>query len=243
MCARSICRMQSTSNHAIICPVNLRSFRVLALGSFVCLTACDPEVMPPPATPSAAKPPASSIPIYGFEEKTIDGEMVRLDKYAGKVILFVNVASKCGFTPQYEGLEALYETHESEGFEVLGFPSDQFGNQEPGHENEIKTFCKSLYGVKFPMFAKTEVNGPNANPLYAYLRKEQPGNFTKDTPGGEKLYEHLQKSTPEVLGTDAVKWNFTKFLVDRKGRVVKRFESMETPETIEPAIVSEIEKH
>ncbi|MET0658173.1 MAG: glutathione peroxidase, partial [Steroidobacteraceae bacterium] len=111
--------------------------------------------------------------VYDFEAKTIDGSPQKLDRFKGKALLVVNVASKCGFTPQYEGLEKLYKSHEGEGFAVLGFPSDQFGHQEPGTENEIKTFCTNVYGVKFPMFAKIEVNGPNADPLYKYLRAEQ----------------------------------------------------------------------
>ena len=199
-----------------------------------------------PASPAAvhASSSASAVhaPIYDIEEKDIDGATVRLDRYAGKVLLIVNVASKCGFTPQYEGLEALYKKHQSEGLVLLGFPSDQFGNQEPGTAEEIKSFCRMNYGVTFPIFAKTDVNGENANPLYRLLRAEQPGSFSKDTPGSEKLYAHLEKTKPEVLGTDAVKWNFTKFLVDRNGKVVKRFESAETPQAIEPEIAALLAK-
>lgn len=173
---------------------------------------------------------------HQFEEKSIDGKPVKLAEYAGKVVLVVNVASRCGFTKQYQGLEALYEKHKTEGLVILGFPCDQFGNQEPGTEEEIQRFCSMTYGVSFPMFKKVEVNGPNANPLYQYLRKEQPGSFGKDTPGAEQLYSHLESKMPELLGTDAVKWNFTKFLVDREGHVVKRFESPETPESIETQV-------
>lgn len=168
--------------------------------------------------------------------KSIDGHSTRLGEYAGKVLLIVNVASKCGFTPQYEGLEKLYAAHEKDGLVVLGFPSDQFGHQEPGTESEIKTFCTFTYGVKFPMFAKVDVNGPNALPLYAYLRASVPAPFTKDTPGAEKLYAHIEKTSPEALGTDAIKWNFAKFLVDRQGKVVKRYESGVTPEVIDADI-------
>jgi len=191
---------------------------------------------------AAPKLAGAHAPIYDIEEKDIDGATVRLDRYAGKVLLIVNVASKCGFTPQYEGLEALYRKHASEGLVLLGFPSDQFGNQEPGTAEEIKSFCRMSYGVTFPIFAKTDVNGENANPLYRLLRAEQPGSFSKDTPGAEKLYAHLEKTKPEVLGTDAVKWNFTKFLVDRNGKVVKRFESAETPQAIEPEIAALLAK-
>ena len=190
----------------------------------------------------ALPPPAPTAPFYQFKEKDIDGKAVTLDKYAGKVLLVVNVASHCGFTPQYEGLEALYKKHQTEGLEVLAFPCDQFGNQEPGSENEIKTFCTTRYSVTFPLFSKIEVNGANADPLYKFLRSEQKGSFSKDTPGAEKLYAHLEKSQPEVLGTDAIKWNFTKFLVGRDGKVIHRFESVETPESIEGAVVDALKQ-
>ena len=178
--------------------------------------------------------------VYDFEAKTIDGKTIRLDEYRGKVLLVVNVASKCGFTPQYEALEALHQKHASEGLVVLGFPCDQFGHQEPGTEAEIKTFCTTRYAVTFPLFSKIEVNGANAHPLYKHLRAEQAGSFSKDLPGAEMLYGHLEKTQPELLGTDAVKWNFTKFLVDRRGKVVKRFESMETPQSFEAEVVARL---
>ena len=178
--------------------------------------------------------------VYDFEAKTIDGETIRLDKYRGKVLLVVNVASKCGFTPQYEALEALHQKHAGDGLVVLGFPCDQFGHQEPGTEAEIKTFCTTKYAVTFPLFSKIEVNGANAHPLYKHLRAEQAGSFSKDLPGAEMLYNHLEKTQPELLGTDAVKWNFTKFLVDRHGKVVKRFESMEPPQAFEAEVVARL---
>jgi len=152
-----------------------------------------------------------SVSIYDFEVKTIDGTQTKLDAYRGKTLLIVNVASKCGFTSQYEGLEAMYRRHKDEGLVVLGFPCDQFGHQEPGDEQEIKTFCSTKYDVTFPMFAKVEVNGDNAHPLYEYLKSEGKG----------------------LLGTEAIKWNFTKFLVDKSGKVVKRYGSKTTPESIE----------
>lgn len=139
--------------------------------------------------------------IYEFEAAAIDGQAVRLGAYRGQVLLIVNVASKCGFTPQYAALEALYREHQAAGFAVLGFPCDQFGHQEPGNEQEIKSFCTLHYDVTFPLFAKIEVNGPAAAPLYQYLKAERPG----------------------FLWTKAIKWNFTKFLVDRQGRVVRRY--------------------
>jgi glutathione peroxidase len=146
-----------------------------------------------------------------FEVATIDGQRQRLDVYRHRVVLVVNVASQCGFTPQYAGLEALYRKFHERGFEVLGFPCDQFGQQEPGDEAEIKQFCKLKYDVTFPMFAKIEVNGAGTAPLYRYLKSEQRG----------------------LLGTKRIKWNFTKFLVDREGNVVRRFGPMVKPERIE----------
>lgn len=147
---------------------------------------------------------------YDFAAKTIDGIERALSEYRGKPLLIVNVASKCGFTPQYSGLEALYRKFHERGLEVLGFPCDQFGHQEPGDESEIKTFCSTRYDVTFPMFAKIEVNGANAHPLYRWLKAEKAG----------------------ILGTEAIKWNFTKFLVDRTGRVVRRYAPSDTPERI-----------
>ena len=221
-------------------------FFALALTAYVPACASSPPPAAAPATSAAtstkespAAPAAKSL--YSFEAKDIDGQVVHLDRYKGKVALVVNVASECGYTPQYPGLQALYERHVAEGFVVLGFPSNQFGHQEPGTEAEIKTFCTTRYAVTFPLFAKIDVNGPAAHPLYVWLRAEQPGHLDKDTAaaiGAAKLYAHLAKSTPEVLGTDAIKWNFTKFLVDRQGHVVKRFESPQTPESIEPEVVA-----
>lgn len=148
--------------------------------------------------------------VYDFEARTIDGTSFKLDGYKGKTLLIVNVASKCGFTPQYKGLEALYRQYKDKGLEVLGFPCDQFGHQEPGDEKEIKDFCSLTYDVSFPMFAKIKVNGDDAHPLYKYLKSEQGG----------------------ILGMDFIKWNFTKFLVDRSGKVIKRYAPTDTPETI-----------
>jgi glutathione peroxidase len=147
---------------------------------------------------------------YDFAARNIDGVEQPLEAYRGKPLLVVNVASKCGFTPQYAGLQALYARFHAQGLEVLGFPCDQFGHQEPGDENEIKTFCSTRYDVTFPMFAKIEVNGANAHPLYQWLKSEKSG----------------------ILGTEAIKWNFTKFLVDREGNVVKRYAPNDTPESI-----------
>jgi glutathione peroxidase len=152
--------------------------------------------------------------LYNFKVKNINGEDVSLEDFKGKVLLIVNTASKCGFTPQYKGLEEMYKKHKDQGFEVLGFPCNQFGKQEPGDEEEIKTFCSLTYDVSFPMFAKIDVNGSDASPLYEHLKAEAPG----------------------MLGSKAVKWNFTKFLVDKKGNVLKRFAPKDTPEKIEKEI-------
>ena len=152
--------------------------------------------------------------VYDFSAKTIDGGTTQLDAYKGKVLLVVNVASKCGFTPQYKGLEALYKKYRDQGLEILGFPCDQFGHQEPGDENEIKQFCSLTYDVSFPMFAKIKVNGDDAHPLYKYLKSEEKG----------------------FLGSEFIKWNFTKFLIDRSGKVVKRYGSTDTPEKIDKDI-------
>ncbi len=148
--------------------------------------------------------------VHSFDVKTITGDTVSLKDYAGKYMLIVNVASKCGLTPQYEGLESLHRDYKDQGLAVLGFPCNQFGGQEPGTEAEIQTFCSTKFDVSFDMFAKVDVNGSNAHPLYNYLKKEAPG----------------------LLGTQAIKWNFTKFLVDPEGNVVKRFSPQDVPEVI-----------
>ncbi|TJY61938.1 glutathione peroxidase [Sinimarinibacterium sp. CAU 1509] len=152
--------------------------------------------------------------VYDFEAATIDGQTQKLDAYRGKVLLVVNVASKCGFTPQYKGLEALWRKYKDRGLVILGFPCDQFGHQEPGDENEIMNFCSLTYDVSFPMYAKIEVNGAGAHPLYQFLKSEAPG----------------------LLGSQGIKWNFTKFLIDKNGKVVRRYGSVDTPEKIDADI-------
>jgi glutathione peroxidase len=151
--------------------------------------------------------------LYDFSAKNIAGETVSLDQYRGKVVLVVNTASKCGFTPQYEGLQKLYDSYED--LVVLGFPCDQFGHQEPGDENEIAEFCKLNFGVTFPLFAKIDVNGAEAHDLFVWLKEELSG----------------------LLGS-GIKWNFTKFLIDREGKPIKRFAPKDKPEKL----VEEIEK-
>jgi glutathione peroxidase len=152
--------------------------------------------------------------LYDIEATTLEGAPASLRDYAGKVLLIVNVASKCGFTPQYAGLEALYKKYAGQGLAILGFPCNQFGGQEPGSESEIAAFCSATYGVSFPMFAKIDVNGENAHPLYRLLKHEAPG----------------------LLGSEAIKWNFTKFLVDRGGKVVRRYAPTDTPQSLEKDI-------
>ena len=176
--------------------------------------------------------------VHDFQAKTIDGQSIGLDHYAGKLLLIVNVASKCGLTPQYEGLEALYRKHRPAGLEILGFPCDQFGNQEPGSEAEIQEFCSLNFGVSFPLFSKIEVNGSGAHPLYRYLRHQQPAPVADKDIQTHPLYQYLSSKLPELLQGDAVRWNFTKFLVGRDGKVLKRFDPTVKPEQIDAEIVA-----
>ncbi len=157
-----------------------------------------------------------SMSIYDFDVTTIDGENISLGKYRGTVLLIVNTASYCGFTPQFEGLQQVHGRLAARGFSVLGFPCNQFGDQDPGSDAEIGAFCKREYGVTFPMFSKVEVNGDGAHPLFKYMKEQVPG----------------------VLGTTAIKWNFTKFLVDRNGTVVERFAPNSTPQEIAASVES-----
>ena len=167
--------------------------------------------------------------VYDFTVRTADGAAQDLGQYSGQPLLVVNVASKCGLTPQYEGLEALYRDTRDRGLQILGFPCNQFGGQEPGTDADIQEFCSTNYAVTFPVFGKIDVNGEQADPLYAYLRAEAPGDFG---PGRGGLYEHVRSTRPEAIGTDEIKWNFTKFLVDRDGKVIARYEPTVTPEEI-----------
>lgn len=171
--------------------------------------------------------------VHSFTVTTADGTTEDLSRYAGKYLLIVNVASKCGLTPQYEGLEELNRKSESLGLQVIGFPCNQFAGQEPGTDAEIQEFCRVNYDVTFPVYAKIDVNGDDADPLYRYLRAEAPGDFGPDN---GFLFDHVSKTMPEAIGTDAVKWNFTKFLVDPEGNVVRRFEPTVLPSEIEAAV-------
>lgn len=157
--------------------------------------------------------------VYQYEAELLEGENKPLSDYAGKVLLIVNTASKCGFTPQYAGLEKLYQKYKDQGFEVLGFPSNQFGGQEPGSNEQIGEFCQKNYGVSFPMFAKVNVKGPEAHILFRYLTNNSKG----------------------VLG-NGIKWNFTKFLINREGQVVNRYAPTTKPETLEEEIEQELAK-
>ena len=154
--------------------------------------------------------------IYDFSVKNINGDLVSLSEFKDKVLLIVNVASKCGFTPQYKGLQALQDKHKSQGFEVLAFPCNQFAGQEPGDEQEIRNFCSLKYNVTFPLFAKIEVNGPNADPLFEFLKKGKPG----------------------IAGTEAIKWNFTKFLIGKDGQILRRYAPNISPEALEIDIIN-----
>jgi len=156
---------------------------------------------------------------YDFKAKTLQGKEIGMDTFKGKTVLVVNTASKCGFTPQYEGLEALYRKHKDKGLVILGFPSNQFANQEPGDEKSIAEGCLVNYGVTFPMFSKIDVNGPDAHPLYKYLRRELPGVFS-----------------------NRIKWNFTKFLIDADGKPVKRFSPTTKPDKIDEYLEKKILK-
>lgn len=166
---------------------------------------------------------------YDFEATAADGSTVPLGDYEGKLLLIVNVASKCGLTAQYEGLEALYRATKDQGVEVVGFPTNQFLGQEPGTDDEIQEFCKTTYDVTFPVLSKVDVNGENAAPLYEFLRAEAPGDWG---PHLGSFYEHVKDLTPGTEPGD-IKWNFTKFLIGRDGEVVKRYEPPVTPEEIQ----------
>lgn len=175
--------------------------------------------------------------IYNFKAKTIEGKDVSLEEYKGKVLIIVNTASKCGFTPQYEGLEEIYKKYKSQGLEILGFPSNQFAEQEPGSNDEVKNFCQINYGVSFQLFEKTEVRGDNADPLFKYLTEEASfRGLDLNHPIGKTLNEVLEKQFPEYLEGNSIKWNFTKFLIDRNGKIIKRFEPTTEPKDMIPDI-------
>jgi glutathione peroxidase len=175
--------------------------------------------------------------VYQYEARNIRGKETSLAQYKDKVLLIVNTASKCGYTPQYSDLQKLHEKYQDQGLQILGFPSNQFGEQEPGTNEEVNVFCQINYGVTFPLFEKVDVKGDNLHPLFAYLT-EQAGfqGFDETDANGKLLQTMLQERDPAALATDEIKWNFTKFLIDRQGNVVERFESPVDPLDMEPAI-------
>lgn len=172
--------------------------------------------------------------VYSFQANLSDGTTVSLEAYRGKVLIIVNTASQCGLTPQYEGLQGLYEKYKDQGLVVLGFPCNQFGEQEPGTNEEIRQFCTTQYRVTFPMFQKIDVNGENAHPLFQYLREQAPEDADLDRNG--RLYQHLMQKQPQLLEGSNIRWNFTKFLIDREGRLVKRVAPSTPPEAMEEDI-------
>lgn len=176
--------------------------------------------------------------VYNYSLLNKAGQEQSLKDFEGKVLVIVNTASKCGFTPQYDGLEALYKQYRDEGLEIIAVPSNQFGEQEPGSNEEVQSFCKLNFGVTFPVMAKADVRGENAIDLFNYLTKEQGFKGFPDSELTDMLTGHLNSIDPDYLKDDQVKWNFTKFVVDRKGNVVARFEPMAEPSEMEACIKS-----
>ena len=187
------------------------------------------------ASPACAQNKQDMAKVYDFKTTGNKGAEVDLAQYEGKVLMIVNTASKCGFTPQYDGLEALYQKYKDQGFVILGFPCDQFAGQEPGSNDEIAEFCRLNHGVTFPLMAKTDVNGPNAEPVFEYLKSQAPAEqysgFTAKATA--KMLKALSKSMEK---DSDIRWNFTKFLINRDGSVVKRFAPTTTPEEMEKDI-------
>ena len=199
-----------------------RLFLLLAaMGAAVCLTSCQS---------------GKTTKVYDFSAVANDGSELRFADYKGKVLLMVNTASKCGFTPQYDGLEALYRKYRDQGLVVIGFPCDQFGHQEPGTNEEIEEFCRLNYGVTFPLMEKIEVNGGNAHPLYRWLYSEKPFASFGEGETAQFMDQMLSRQDPDYAANPDIKWNFTKFLIDRKGRVVARFEPVVAPEALDDEI-------
>lgn len=175
--------------------------------------------------------------VYDYKVKDIKGREVSLLEYSDKLLLIVNTASKCGLTPQYEGLEKLYQKYKDQGLMILGFPSNQFLDQEPGSNEEIYTFCKLNYGVTFPLFSKLDVIGENADPLFKFLSEAAPfKGFELNKDRGQKIQSNVKEHYPENLEGNGLKWNFTKFLIARDGTVKERYEPTVTPEELDPII-------
>ena len=181
--------------------------------------------------------------IYEFKALSNKGKEVDFADYKGKVLLIVNTASKCGFTPQYDGLEALYQKYKDKGLVVIGFPCDQFGHQEPGSDEQIEEFCRLNHGVTFPLMSKIEVNGENAHPIYKWLESQAGfAGFTPGHPLSKVLDEMFSKNDPDYAQKADIKWNFTKFLISRKGDVVARFEPTVEPAEMEESIEKELDR-
>ena len=176
--------------------------------------------------------------IYQFSAESNSGDQVNFAEYKGKVLLIVNTASKCGFTPQYDGLEALYQKYKDQGLVVIGFPCDQFGHQEPGSNEEIEEFCRLNHGVTFPLMAKSDVNGENANEVFKWLYAEKPFAGWGESETGKFMDGMLSRNDPDYASNPDIKWNFTKFLIDRNGKVVARFEPVVTPEELDGQIAA-----
>ena len=191
---------------------------IAAMGAALFLTACQSQ---------------KETKVYDFTAVANDGSEVNFADYKGKVLLVVNTASKCGFTPQYDGLEALYQKYKDQGLVVIGFPCDQFGHQEPGSNEEIAEFCRLNYGVTFPLMDKTDVNGENAHPVFQWLYSEKPFAGFGDGDTAQFMDGMLSRMDPDYASNPDIKWNFTKFLIDRKGHVVARFEPTVSPEQLE----------
>jgi len=181
-----------------------------------------------------------SATVYDFTAVANDGATVDFSDYKGKVLLIVNTASKCGFTPQYDGLETLYQQYKDKGLVIVGFPCDQFGHQEPGTNEEIAAFCRENFGVTFPLMDKIEVNGENAAPIYKWLYTEKPFAGFGEGETAQFMDQMLARRDPDYAANPDIKWNFTKFLIDRKGRVVARFEPMVTPQNLAASIEEQL---
>ena len=181
--------------------------------------------------------------VYDYSVKDRKGNVDSLKEYSGEVLLIVNTATRCGFTPQYTELEQLYEKYHAQGFEVLDFPCNQFGQQAPGTGEDIREFCQLNYGTKFPQYKKIEVNGEKADPLFKFLKSQKPfGGFDPEHPLSKILDEMLSKADPNYKDSSDIKWNFTKFLIGKKGEVVARFEPTDSMEKIEEAIIKQLAK-
>lgn len=177
--------------------------------------------------------------IYDFQVNAINGSPIELSIYSGKVLLIVNTASRCGYARQFAGLQKLYDCYHEQGFEILGFPCNQFNEKEPGSSLEVREYCERNFGVTFPLFEKIEVRGQNTHPLFQFLTAQAPfQGFDAQTPDGQKMQSFLQQKYPDLYAGDGVKWNFTKFLIDRYGLLCGRYETTTEPLELEPSIKS-----